>query len=223
MLEGSLQYAGQVIAIRVDAAGDEGRLGPERQRDCVHRAVNRSVGARAGDLAQFAGGGVLTLGQAVDPVVEQQHREVDVAPQRVDQVVGTDRQRVAITSGDHDRQVRTGHGQARGDGQRPTMDGVHAEAVDVVGESRGAANAGDHHGVLAKDAQPRQQRLHRTENGVVTAARAPAHLLVAGEIFAVERGHSQWHSTQSVAGGARGFTRHVGPPQPVRAGVRSVR
>src|SRR3712207_8089365 len=45
------------------------------------------------DLALLAGGRVLALRQAVDPVVEQQDLEVDVAPQRVDQVVTADGQR----------------------------------------------------------------------------------------------------------------------------------
>jgi hypothetical protein len=53
-----------------------------------------------GDLARLRRGRVLPLGEAVDAVVEQQDGEVDVAPQRVDEVVATDRQRVAVTGDD---------------------------------------------------------------------------------------------------------------------------
>jgi hypothetical protein len=61
-----------------------------------------------GDLADLGGGGVLALGQAVDLVVEQQDRHVDVAAQCVDEVVAADRQGVAVAGDDPHRQVGTG-------------------------------------------------------------------------------------------------------------------
>ena len=81
------------------------RLGAERERHRVEGCVERAERRRLGDLADLRGGGVLALGQAVDLVVEQQDLEVDVAAQRVDQVVAADRQRVAVTGDDPDRQV----------------------------------------------------------------------------------------------------------------------
>ena len=177
------QHRGEVLAVGVDGAGHEGALGAERQRDRVERVVQRAHRRRLGDLAGLRGGGVLALGQAVDPVVEQQDRHVHVAAQRVDQVVAADRQRVAVT-GDHEhRQVLARGRDAGRDRRRPAVDRVHAVGVEVVREPRGAPDAGDEDDVLAADAQLGQEPLDRLEHGVVTAPGAPADLLVGRELL----------------------------------------
>jgi hypothetical protein len=68
--------------------------------------VQRAHRRRLGDLAELGGRRVLALGQPVDLVVEQQDRQVDVAPQRVDEVVAADRQPVAVTGDDEHLEVR---------------------------------------------------------------------------------------------------------------------
>ena len=183
VLGGRAQHLGEVLAVGVHGPRDERRLGAEGQRHRVERGVHRAHRRRLGDLADLGGGGVLALGQAVDPVVEQQDLEVDVAAQRVDQVVAADRQRVAVTGDDPHRQVRPRGGQAGGDGRRAAVDRVHAVGVEVVGEARGAADARDEDDVLALEAELGQEALHRGEDRVVAAAGAPAHLLVGGELL----------------------------------------
>ena len=179
------------------------RLGARRQRDRVERGVQRPGGGRLGHLADLGGGGVLALGEAVDPVVEQQDRQVHVAAQRVDQVVAADRERVPV-AGDHpDVQVGAADGHPGGDGGGPPVDRVHPVAVHVVGEPRGAADAGDDDGVLPLHAQRRHHALERRQDGVVAAAGAPAHLLIGGEVLAVERGQRQRNTAEAGQGGHR--------------------
>ena len=173
-----------MLAVGVDGAGDERRLGTQRQRHRVEGVVERAHGRRLGDLAGLGGGGVLTLGQAVDAVVEQQDRHVHVTAQRVDQVVATDRERVAVTGDDPHRQVGARGRDAGRDRRRTSVDRVHAVGLEVVGEPRRAADAGDEHDVLPAQAEIGQEALHGLEYGVVAAARAPADLLVAGEVLA---------------------------------------
>ena len=135
------EHLGQVLAVGVDGPGHEGRLGAERQRDRVERVVQRTHRRRLGDLADLGGGGVLALGQTVDPVVEQQDGQVHVAAQHVDQVVAADGERVAV-AGDHEhRSVLTRGRHAGGDRGRPAVDRVHAVGVHVVREPRRAADA----------------------------------------------------------------------------------
>ena len=84
--------------------------------------VDRARGTRLGALARLRGRRVLTLGEAVDLVVEQQDLEVDVAAQRMDQVVATDRHGVTVTADDPDRQLGACHRQPGSDcGARPWM------------------------------------------------------------------------------------------------------
>ena len=135
------------------------------------------------DLGHFRGGRVLALGQPVDLVVEQQDGDVDVAAERVDQVVAADGERVAVT-GDHpDVEIRPGGGQSGGDGRCPAVDRVHAVGVHVVRESGGAADARQEHGALPAHAELGHQHLHRRQDRVVAATRAPADLLVGGPVL----------------------------------------
>ncbi|MPM27536.1 hypothetical protein SDC9_74048 [bioreactor metagenome] len=194
-----LQHLAEVLAVGVDRAGDEGRLGAERQRHRVERLVERPHRRRLGDLAQLRGRRVLALGQPVDPVVEQQDGDVDVAAQRMQQVVAADRQRVPV-AGDHEhRQVLPGRRDAGGDRRGAAMDRVHAVRVDVVGEPRRAADAGDDHGVLALDAELGHEALEGGEHGVVTAAGTPADLLVGDEVLAVQWLEGERHVGEATA------------------------
>ena len=182
------EHRGEVLAVGVDGACDERALRAQRQRDRVERVVQRAHRGGLGDLAGLGGGGVLALGEAVDPVVEQQDRHVDVAAQRVDQVVAADGQRVAVTGDDPHREVLARGGDAGRDRRGAPVDRVHAVGVEVVREAAGAADAGDEDDVLPAQAELGQEALDGLEHGVVAAARAPADLLVAGEVLAGLRG-----------------------------------
>ncbi|PSK43210.1 hypothetical protein B0E38_07886 [Streptomyces sp. 111WW2] len=180
---GLAQYLGEVFAVGVDGPGDEGGLRAEGQGDGVEGCVEGAHRCRLGDLPDLGGGGVLALGQAVDPVVEQQDLEVDVAAQGVDEVVAADGERVAVPGDDPDRQVAAGGGEAGGDGGGAAVDGVHPVGVHVVREAGGAADAGDEDDVLAGEAELGHEALHGGEDGVVAAAGAPAHFLVGLEVL----------------------------------------
>ena len=203
VLRGRPQRLGEVLAVGVGRAGHEGGLGAEREGDRVERVVDRAHRGGLGDLADLGRGGVLPLGQAVDPVVEQQDLEVDVASQRVDQVVAPDRQRVTVTGHDPHRQVAARGGQAGGDGRRAAVDRVHAVGVEVVREPRGAADARDEDDVLALEPELGQEALHRGQDGVVAAAGAPADLLVGGELLLGLRRRVLTQARHAVGAGQR--------------------
>ena len=111
VLVGAPEHLLHVLAVHVVGAGDEARLRADRDRDRVERVVERAERRALGDLADLARRRVLALGETVDLVVEEQDRHVHVAAQRVDQVVATDRQTVAVTGDDPD--VEVGPGRAR--------------------------------------------------------------------------------------------------------------
>ena len=94
------QHFRDVLAVGVDRARDEARLGADGDAERVERLVDRACGRRARPLAARARRRVLALRQPVDLVVEEQDGDVHVAPQRVDEVVTADRQRVAVAGHD---------------------------------------------------------------------------------------------------------------------------
>jgi len=181
----------------VERTADEGGLGAQRQRHRVERGVDRAHRRGLGDLADLRRRRVLTLGETVDPVVEQQDRQVDVAPERVHEVVAADGQRVAVPGDDPDRQVRTRCRQPGRDRRRPAVDRVHAVGVHVVREPAGAPDPGDEHDVLPAQAQLRQEALDGGQHGVVAAPRAPAHLLVRLEVRGLLRRRILRHPAQA--------------------------
>jgi hypothetical protein len=56
VIGGRPQHAGEVLAVRVDAAGHEGGLGAQGQRHGVERVVQRAEWGRFGDLPLLGGG-----------------------------------------------------------------------------------------------------------------------------------------------------------------------
>jgi hypothetical protein len=69
------------------------------------------------------------------------------------------------------------------------VDAVEPVGVHVIREPAGAADAGDEHEFLARNAERGEDFLHLCEDGVVAAARAPADFLIAAEIL--RREHRQ--------------------------------
>jgi hypothetical protein len=110
----------------------------------IDRAIRRGRRARA--LA--AGGGVLSLGEAVNLVVEQQDLAIEVTAQHMHRMVAADRERIAIAGDDPHVQLRVGELHPGRDRGRAAVDGVEAIALDIIRKARGAADARDEHGVL---------------------------------------------------------------------------
>ena len=131
---------------------------------------------------QAGRGRVLSLGQPVDPVVEQDDVHVDIAADAVHEMVAADAQTVAVARDDPHLQVGTRHLQARRDGRGPTVDPVDAVGLHVVRETAGTADPRDEDELLARHLQRGQHLLHLCQNGVVSATGTPAYVLVAGVI-----------------------------------------
>ena len=107
------QHFRNVLAIGVHRARDEARLGADGDAQRVERLIDRAERRRARPLAPRARRRVLALRQPVDLVVEEENRDVHVAPQRVDEVVAADRQRVAVAGDDPHGEVRDASSPAR--------------------------------------------------------------------------------------------------------------
>jgi hypothetical protein len=155
----------------------------ERERARAHRPVGPPPRSALGHLAQLAGRRVLALGEAVDPVVEHQDGHVHVAPQHVQQMIAADAAAVAVTGDDEDLELGPRQLETGGDRGSPAVDGVEPVRVHVVREAARAADPGDEHDVLPRDAEVGHHLLHRAQDRVVPAAGAPAHVLVGFELL----------------------------------------
>ena len=80
------------IEFHVDRAREERTPGSEYQFTGIERVLDRTERRGFRNLAEFRGRGILSFGQTVDLVVEQQNIDVDVTAYGVDQVVAADGQ-----------------------------------------------------------------------------------------------------------------------------------
>src|SRR5215510_3831989 len=180
---GPLQHFVHVRDVAVDGAGHERRAAAERERERVDRAIHRAHRRRLRHLAELAGRRVLPLREPVDPVVEEQDGQVHVAAQDVQHVVAADREPVAVTRDHEDLQLGPRHPEPGGDRRRPAVDRVEAVGVHVVREAARAADSGNEDDVLLGNPQVGHRFLDRRQDGVVAAARAPAHVLIRLEVL----------------------------------------
>src|SRR5215472_9105592 len=95
-------------------------------------------------------------------------------------MVAADREPVA--GDDPDIERRIGELYAGGDRRLAAVDCVIAVRLEIVGKAARTADTGDAHRAFRPRADLRQGALHRLEDRIVSAARAPAHLLIRGEI-----------------------------------------
>ena len=181
------QNPGHMVLQRVDAAGHERCARAKREERGVDRPLDRSAGRGGRTRADRRGRRILTLGQAVDGVVQEQQIEIDVAAEHMQEVVAADRQEVAVAADHPHVEIGIGELHARRHRRRTAVDGVETVACDVVGEARGAADAGDEHDIVRLAADLRERRADALQDRVVAATRAPAYLLVGGEILGGKR------------------------------------
>src|SRR5439155_2007669 len=115
---GPLDRLGEVRRVHVEAPRHEGCFRRDGYAEGVDGLLGGAEGGRLGLLPKLRSRRVLPLRQSVDPVVEQQDLDVQVAAQTMDQMIAPDAQPVAVP-GDHpDRQLRSGRLETGGQSGR---------------------------------------------------------------------------------------------------------
>ena len=185
-----------MLDVHIDRPRDERRFRSNGHRQWTERVVNTAQRRGLGFLAKLRSRRVLTFGQAVNAIVEQQHDHADVSSDGVEQMVAADAQTVAVTGDDPDLEIGVGAFGAGRDGQRPAMDAMESVGLQVIRESAAAADARDEQKPLARDAERRQDLLDLRQDRIVAATRAPAHVLIGGEILGLQcrQFHSRAHA-----------------------------
>ena len=176
VLVGSLKNLNGTLSIGGDGTGEEVSARSEAEFSWAERILNRAIRRRLADKSAWGCRGVLSLGESIDAVVEQDHVEVDVASVGVDEVVTSDGESVTVTADLPNSEVRVGDFASCGDGGGTSVDGVHAVGGHVVRQTAGAADAGDDSGVMRSDADFSHGFLKRGEEGVVATTWTPTRL-----------------------------------------------
>ena len=121
-------------------AGKETAAGTEAKLCRVEWIFYRTIGRRLADETTWRGRRILTFGQTVDAVVQQNHVQVDVTAYGVDEVITADGQTVTVAGDLPYRQVGIGNLGTCRDGSSTSVDGLHRIRIHVIGQTAGAAD-----------------------------------------------------------------------------------
>src|SRR5207249_3618442 len=113
------------------------------------------------------------LRKAIDLVVHDDVREVDVAPRRVQEVGQADAEAVAVAAGRKDGEVGVGDLDAGGQRQDAAVDAMDPERSEVRRDVAGAADAGGQDGAVGVEGEVGGGLLQGGEHAEVAAAGAP--------------------------------------------------
>src|SRR5436853_332452 len=139
--------------VRIDGASHESGLSSQRDRKRIQWIVYYAERRGFGLLAEFACGRILAFGQAVDPVVEKDDVDVEIPPDRVNQMVPADRQCVAVARDDPDRQLGIRGLDAGCNRGRAPVNAVKPVGIHVIRKAARAADAGDEYNILPLEAE----------------------------------------------------------------------
>ena len=116
--------------------------------------------------------------ETVDPVVEKHNFQLNIPAQRMDEMIATNAQTIAVTSDEPNVQVGSGDLEASGNRRSTTMNGMKAIRIHVVREATRAADAGNENCLFFWNTELREDFLDLSQNGIISTARAPPDILV---------------------------------------------
>ena len=175
------------LHVHIEAAGEEGTAGTDDQLTGREGILHSAVGRSLGDGAELGCRAVLSLGEAVYLVVEQDDVQVDITADGVDEVVATDGEGITVTACLPYAELGSGHLQTGGESRSTAVDAVETEGIHVVRETAGAADTRYHYefllGKVERLGHCGQGALECCQNCVVAATGAPANFLITLEIL----------------------------------------
>ena len=162
-------------------------LGAEYKAAGIERMLYSPVRGSLRDRTEFRGRGILPLGQAVNPVVEQYYIDVNVSSDGMDEMISSDSEGIPVTACLPYGQFRIRHLDAGRHCGGTAVDTVESVRIHIIRKSRRTADTGNHHQILFRTAclftNFRQSPLKGGKNGMVTAAGTPSYFLIAFEIL----------------------------------------
>src|SRR6185312_3943814 len=173
----------QMLGIAVHASRHETGIRTHRQGEGIEGMIDASERRGFRDLMFLRRRRILALGQPIDLVVEEHDIEIEIPPQQMNGVIPADTQTVPVPGDYPNAQFGSRGFETRRDGRRSAMDGMHPVGAHIIWKAAAAADARNDDDVLAGDSEGRHHLLNLCEDGVIYAARAPAHFLVRSEVF----------------------------------------
>ena len=120
------------LQFRIKAPGKEGTLRSKDQTAGIERVLDCAIRRGLGDGSEFRCRRILSLGKTVNLVVEQNHIDVYVPSDGMDEVVAADCQGIAVATGLPHGKGRVCHLDAGGNRRGPSVNGMEAVGVHII-------------------------------------------------------------------------------------------
>src|SRR5205085_6308817 len=143
VVHGALDHLDHVVNLGGVGPGDEGGPGADELFHRVHRHVDGAGRVGLGFETDGRRGRGLFLRQAVDEVVHDEVRQVDVLARAVVEMVPADRETVPVAPEQKDVEIRPGQTNPAGIRDGAAVDEVRAVAVDEIRKARGTTDPGN--------------------------------------------------------------------------------
>ena len=194
-----------MVGIRGRGARDKRGADRDGLLGRVDRIIHRAPGVGLALEPQRRRGRGLLFGQAIDLVVHDHQRHLDVLAGRVREMIAADGEGIAVAAEGEDVQIRAGERNAAGKGQRAAMQEVRAVRLHEIREPAGTADAGNGGDLLMPQLalfnQLEIQRQHRE----IAAAGTPSRM-VGDDFFSGQRPCvRRWRAGGRVEGRPRDF------------------
>ncbi len=168
--------------LHIKRAGEKCSLSAKHQRARIERMLNRTVRRGFGDGSELGCRRILPFGKAVNLIVEENYIDVDIPADGMDEMVASDSKGIPIATSLPYGKPWIGHLDAGSYSRGPAVYGMETVSVHIIRKTGRAAYAAYHHiafpYIIASLAYLGKSPLQRSQNGVITAAGAPAHLLI---------------------------------------------
>src|ERR1700690_2982359 len=119
----------------INRARHKSGLSADGKGDRIKGTIGRAEGSGLGDLVKFGSGRILSFGQAINAVIEEEHLDAHVAAQHVDGVISADGESIAVAGGHPNFQLWMRDFYAAGNRRRAAVNRVEAIGVHVIRET----------------------------------------------------------------------------------------
>ena len=172
-IQGLFNGFGKIPRVQNGPPGHVGCARCKGQKGKAERLVR--IAARSGCCFGHAGGGGcrLAAGHAVDQVVHADHRDIHVAPGRMDEVIAADGEKIAVPAEYHHVKLRIGQLHAGCKGNGPAVSGMIGIKPGISGATARTSYAGNHHRLIQINATGLHGDHTRGKRRSYTTSRTP--------------------------------------------------
>ena len=169
--------------LHIERTSEERSSRPENEFCRNERIFHRSIRRRFSNETSVARRGILAFRQTVYLIIHQDHIDIHIPTYRMNKMVPTDSQTVAISRNLPYRQIGIGRLHPGSHSCGTTMNRMKTIGIHIIRQTRRTADTRNHHRFVGRHSQCRHSSLQHSHDRMVSTTRTPTYILVAFKIL----------------------------------------